>query len=123
MRRSRRPAGWSDMAVVACAVATVSTAACQAAPESADMGTPPATPEATRSDPEVAAAIDSGSVAFRAGDYEAALHHYTRAAESTPGSRAAWFGVYMAERALAGTGSEGAGVRAGQALDRARAAH
>ena len=50
--------------------------------------------------PEVVAHLDSGSAAFRADDHEQALAHYTRASELGPDVAAAWFGVYMAQRAL-----------------------
>ena len=36
--------------------------------------------------PEVVEALDAGSEAFRADDYESALEHYTRAAELAPGA-------------------------------------
>lgn len=49
---------------------------------------------------EVVAQLDSGSMAFRAKDHEAALAHYTRAAEIDSEVAAAWFGVYMAQQAL-----------------------
>jgi tetratricopeptide (TPR) repeat protein len=50
--------------------------------------------------PEAVAQLDSGSVAFRRDDYEAALAHYTRVAELEPDFGAGWFGIYMAQRAL-----------------------
>ena len=49
--------------------------------------------------PEVAAHVDSGSVAFRNDDFEGALMHYERATDLDPDFGAAWFGVYMVERA------------------------
>lgn len=49
---------------------------------------------------EAAAAVDSGNAAYRAGDYEAARRHFRAAARVAPGVGTAWFGVYMAERAL-----------------------
>lgn len=49
--------------------------------------------------PEVTAHVDSGSVAFRDNDLETALVHYERATELAPDFGAAWFGVYMVERA------------------------
>ena len=66
--------------------------------------------------PELVAQLDSGTAAFRADDHEAALRHYTRATELDPGSGPAWFGVYMAERAL------GRPEAAEAALERARGA-
>jgi Flp pilus assembly protein TadD len=49
---------------------------------------------------EAAAALDSGGVAFRAGEYEQALERYRRAAELEPDAAAPWFGIYMAQRSL-----------------------
>lgn len=50
--------------------------------------------------PEVVAHLDSGSVAFRADDFEGARDHYLMAVDIDPNAAAAWFGVYMAEKAL-----------------------
>ena len=44
--------------------------------------------------------LDSAGVAVRAGDYEVALDHYTRATELDGESAAAWYGVFTAHRAL-----------------------
>ena len=49
---------------------------------------------------EVASAVDSGNVAMRADDAESALVYYRRGVEISPDNSSAWFGVYMAERAL-----------------------
>jgi len=49
---------------------------------------------------EVAAQLDSGSIAFRADDFAGALEHYTKATELAPDLAAAWFGVFMAQEAL-----------------------
>lgn len=48
----------------------------------------------------LAALLDSGTVAYRAGDYEAARHHYRAAADQAPEVASTWFGVYLAESAL-----------------------
>ena len=64
--------------------------------------------------PAVVAQLDSGTAAFRAGDYEGALGHYTRVTELDPVNAPGWFGVYMAEQAL------GRPEAAAAALDRAR---
>ncbi len=50
--------------------------------------------------PALVAQLDSGSTAFREGDHEGALRHYTAATKINDGVAAAWFGVYMAQRAL-----------------------
>lgn len=69
---------------------------------------------ADRFAPEVRAQLDSGNAAYRRHDWQGALGHYQAAADHDPDATAAWFGVYMAQRALGDT------VAAGQALQRAR---
>ena len=69
---------------------------------------------ATRFPPEVRAQLDSGNAAYRRHDWAGALRHYETAAEHQPDATAAWFGVYMAQRAL------GDSVAAASALQRAR---
>lgn len=64
--------------------------------------------------PEVVAQLDSGTAAFRADDFQAALRHYARATELDPENGPGWFGVYMAEQAL------GRPEAAAAALERAR---
>lgn len=49
---------------------------------------------------EAAVHVDSGNAAYRAGDYEEARRQFRAAVAEQPESQAAWFGVYMAERAL-----------------------
>ena len=44
--------------------------------------------------------LDSGNAAFRAGDYQQALIHFTRVTEIEPGDATGWFGVYMAHDAM-----------------------
>jgi len=63
---------------------------------------------------EVVAQLDSGSLAFRNDEFELARDHYQRAAELAPDFGAAWFGVFMAERAL------GNGQAADEALRQAQ---
>ena len=43
---------------------------------------------------------DSGNAAFRAGDHQAALDHFTRAKDLKDDVAAAWFGIYMSQHAL-----------------------
>jgi tetratricopeptide (TPR) repeat protein len=50
--------------------------------------------------PEVLAQIDTANEAFRAGDHQAALEHYTKARDMKNDVAAAWFGIYMAQHAL-----------------------
>lgn len=44
--------------------------------------------------------LDSGNAAYRAGDYRTARRQYRAAVGADSAAAAAWFGVYMAERAL-----------------------
>jgi Flp pilus assembly protein TadD len=62
----------------------------------------------------VAAALDSGNVAFRAGDFEAARAQYLRATELGPDVSAAWFGLSMSERRI------GNAAAADSAMERVR---
>ena len=50
--------------------------------------------------PAVSAQLDSGTVAYRAGRLEDARRHYRTAVARNPHAAAAWFGVYLAEKAL-----------------------
>ena len=65
-------------------------------------------------DPALVEELDHGNAAVREGRHESALEHYRRGVEIDPTSAAAWFGVYMSERAL---GNEEA---AAEALENAR---
>lgn len=64
--------------------------------------------------PELVAHLDSGSAAYRRDAFETSREHYRAAAEIDGEVAAAWFGVYMAEKAL---GNEAA---ADSALQRAQ---
>lgn len=46
------------------------------------------------------AQLDSGNVAYRAGEFEAALDHYVQVTELAPDDATGWFGIYMAQEAL-----------------------
>ena len=46
------------------------------------------------------AQLDSGNVAYRAGDFEGALTFYVRVTEIAPDDATGWFGIYMAQEAL-----------------------
>lgn len=50
--------------------------------------------------PAVRARLDSGNTAYRAGDYGESLRHFRAATGDSAGGEAAWFGVYMAQKAL-----------------------
>lgn len=49
---------------------------------------------------EAMAQLDSGNVAYRAGDYDGALTYYVRVTEMAPDDATGWFGIYMAQEAL-----------------------
>lgn len=66
--------------------------------------------------PDLLAALDSGSQAYRAGAMDAALEQYRRATELAPDHAAGWFGVYMVHH------RRGEAEEAEDALARARAA-
>ncbi len=65
-------------------------------------------------DPAVAAALDSGNVAYREANYEEALRYYREAIEIDGEVAAPWFGLYMAHLALGNT------AEAQDAMDRAQ---
>lgn len=89
-------------------------------PDDDDQRTDSVTPDAVREareamPPALVAQLDSGNAAMRSAAHEAAVRHYRRAVEIDDAAAPAWFGVYMAERAL------GNDSVAAEALDRARA--
>lgn len=88
-------------------------------PEIPGMGERSGEGEAVRRDlpPAVAVRIDSGNVAYRAGDYEAARRHFRAAAREDTTVGAAWFGVYMAERALGNAAAADSALQRAGALD------
>lgn len=90
-------------------VLLASAASCSPAPEDQrtdTMDVPQAVRQERESLPvEVTAQLDSGSAAFRADDFQAALAHYTKATEIAPDVAAGWFGVYMAQEALGDSGA------------------
>lgn len=59
--------------------------------------------------------LDSGNAAFRAHEFEAANEHYSAAIAIDSTATAAWYGVFMAQRAL------GNAAEAAVALERAQA--
>lgn len=61
--------------------------------------------------PEIQSALDSGNVAYRAGNYRAALEQFESLAEEHPDVRAAWFGIFMAHRALGNTAAADSAMR------------
>jgi len=103
------------------AVLLASAASCNPAPEDQrtdTMDVQQAIRQERESLPvEVTAQLDSGSAAFRADDYQAALAHYTKATEISPNVAAAWFGVYMAQEALGDSGAAREALAKAQAVE------
>lgn len=98
MRTSRT--GRFVVAVLALAAATATTG-CKRADQKTETLDPQAAAQARENLPaEVVAQIDSANEAYRAGDHQAALDHYTRAKDIKDDVAAAWFGIYMAQQQL-----------------------
>ena len=82
-------------------LALVALAACGPADSGSDTdGGRRPQPSRDELPPGLAALLDSGTVAYRAGDDEAARRHYRAAADQAPEVASTWFGVYLAESAL-----------------------
>lgn len=110
---------------ISCALALALAAGCAPAAEEAPVDPDTAEvaqPTEVMVPPELAAQLDSGSAAFREDDFQGALTHYTRATEIAPASAAAWFGVYMAHRALGDDQGAAEALAKAQALDPSAAA-
>lgn len=73
--------------------------------------------------PSVTVPLDSGNVAYRAGDYEEARRHFRAAVEADTTAAAGWFGVYMAERALGNERAADSALRRAGGLDGASGMH
>lgn len=50
--------------------------------------------------PHIQAQLDSANAAFRAGEHESALAHFTRVSEFAPGLAAGWYGIGMTHSAM-----------------------
>ena len=88
MRRCFLAAGWVLLSVTACLPDGQRT-------DSVDPST-----AGRELSAEAMAQLDSGNVAYRAGDYQQALGHYRRVIEMAPDDATGWFGIYMAQDAL-----------------------
>ena len=66
--------------------------------------------------PDVGLQLDSGNLAFRNHDYEAALRYYKKANELSPHVTATWFGISMAQRALGDTAAADSAMMMAQRL-------
>lgn len=104
----------SGKILMAAALAALAGCGGEQAGERVTLGQPPASAAALT--PEVRAALDSGTVAYRAGDYAQALAYYRRAVESAPDQPAPWLGVSMAERALGNVAAADSAASRAQAL-------
>ena len=64
--------------------------------------------------PAVVAQLDSGTVAYRADQFEAALAHYTRVTELDASVAAGWFGIYMVQHRLGNTAAADSALQRAQ---------
>jgi tetratricopeptide (TPR) repeat protein len=97
------------------ALAVAATVSCRPDDQRTDHLDPTGGPQARENMPtEAVIQLDSGNLAVRNDDLEAAVAHYTRVTELAPGFGSGWFGLYMAHREL---GNED---EAAAALERAR---
>jgi tetratricopeptide (TPR) repeat protein len=97
------------------ALAVAATVSCRPDDQRTDRLDPTGGPQARENMPtEAVIQLDSGNLAVRNDDLEAAVAHYTRVTELAPGFGSGWFGLYMAHREL---GNED---EAAAALERAR---
>jgi len=85
---------------VAVALLSLTLGACRPDDQRTDSIDPTSGGGRTSMSPEAVARLDSGNVAYRAGDYESAMAHYRRVTELEPDASAGWFGVSMVQRAL-----------------------
>jgi Tfp pilus assembly protein PilF len=60
--------------------------------------------------------LDSGNAAIRARQFEQARRHFTTATTKDPKSKPAWFGLYLAERALGNADAANAALARAQKL-------
>ncbi|MDX1646198.1 MAG: hypothetical protein R3304_03545 [Longimicrobiales bacterium] len=91
------------------------TVACRPDDQQTSDLDPTGGPQARENMPtEAVIQLDSGNLAIRNDEYEAAVVHFTRVTELAPDFGSGWFGLYMAHREL---GNE---EEADAALERAR---
>lgn len=50
--------------------------------------------------PEIRTSMDSANAAYRVGNYEEALEHFTEVTRRAPGFAAGWYGISMTQSAL-----------------------
>lgn len=65
---------------------------------------------------QVRAQIDSGNAAIRAKRFTEARRHFNQATQADAKSKAAWFGLYLAERALGNIDAANAALARAQKL-------
>ncbi|MEQ9401375.1 MAG: tetratricopeptide repeat protein [Longimicrobiales bacterium] len=114
--RGSRGVRWGRVALLAGLLAAALAGGCRPADQETGALDPRGEQTRTGLAPELVAALDSGSRAFRAGDLDAALEQYGRAAELDPDHAAGWFGMYMVHH------RRGATDAAAAALERAQRA-
>lgn len=108
------------------AVDSVRNSRRQTPPGASGMGMQEGSGAAGRSNlpSEIQSALDSGNAAYRAGNYRAALEQFESLTSEHPDVRAAWFGVFMAHRALGNTAAaDSAMQRAGMGSSDATELH
>jgi tetratricopeptide (TPR) repeat protein len=100
---------------LALALAVAAAASCRPEDQRTDDLDPTGGVQARENMPaEAVIQLDSGNLAIRNDDFEAAVAHYARVTELAPDFGSGWFGLYMAHREL---GNED---EAAAALERAR---
>jgi lipopolysaccharide biosynthesis regulator YciM len=83
------------------ALAVAATVSCRPDDQRTDRLDPTGGPQARENMPsEAVIQLDSGNLAIRNDDLEAAVAHYTRVTELAPDFGSGWFGLYMAHREL-----------------------
>lgn len=87
------------------------------------QGTAARSPDRRDLPPSVTVHLDSGNAAYRADDYRGARRHFRAAVEADSTVAAAWFGVYMVERALGNDGAADSALRRAGGLDDATGMH
>lgn len=112
----RRPGRLPWVRLLSAGLALAAVAGCRPEDQRTDSLDPQGSQTRAELPPELVTRLDSGTLAFREDDMEAALRHYEAAAEMAPDHAAGWFGVYMVQRRL------GNADAAEEALERAQTA-
>lgn len=102
--------------LLALAAVAASTACRPKEEKTGDISAQQATKAPEGVPPAVQAQLDSANAAFRAGDHETALEHYTKARDLKSDDPSAWFGIYMAQKALGNEDSANAALAEAQKI-------